>query len=180
MSFMDQIGSILNQYQSGATPDRTQAAEHYDEIARTVPPNVLASTIGPAVSGLDSQHLEERIARSAQQMTPDGGEPHQEIVAAVERLLRSRLRQQPRLLDVARTLNLSERSLRRKLAESGRIFREIHDRVRAERALELLRAGQLSVAEIGSEIGFSDPREFRRASKRWTGMPPQHARYAGD
>jgi len=71
MSFMDQIGSILNQYQSGATPDRTQAAEHYDEIARTVPPNVLASTIGPAVSGLDSQHLEERIARSAQQMTPD-------------------------------------------------------------------------------------------------------------
>jgi len=71
MSFTDQIGNILNQYQSGATPDRTQAAEHYDEIARAVPPNVLASTIGPAVSGLDSQHLEERIARSAQQMTPD-------------------------------------------------------------------------------------------------------------
>ncbi|MBT2117478.1 AraC family transcriptional regulator [Dyella sp. LX-66] len=122
----------------------------------------------------------QALALCAQQMTPDGGEPHQEIVAAVERLLRSRLRQQPRLLDVARTLNLSERSLRRKLAESGRIFREIHDRVRAERALELLRAGQLSVAEIGSEIGFSDPREFRRAFKRWTGMPPQNARHAGD
>ncbi len=120
----------------------------------------------------------QALALCAQQMTPDGGEPHQEIVAAVERLLRSQLRDQPRLQDVAKTLNLSERSLRRKLAESGRIFREIHDRVRAERALELLQAGALSVAEIGSEIGFSDPREFRRAFKRWTGMPPQAARRA--
>jgi AraC-like DNA-binding protein len=99
-----------------------------------------------------------------------------EIVGSVERLLRSRLREHPKLTEVARTLHLSERSLRRKLAESGRIFREIHDRVRAERALELLHAGQLSVAEIGIELGFSDPREFRRAFKRWTGMPPQLAR----
>ncbi|RDS78790.1 AraC family transcriptional regulator [Dyella monticola] len=99
-----------------------------------------------------------------------------EIVGSVERLLRSRLRDHPRLTEVAHTLHLSERSLRRRLAESGRIFREIHDRVRAERALELLRAGQMSVAEIGIELGFSDPREFRRAFKRWTGMPPQLAR----
>jgi hypothetical protein len=71
MSFSDQIGSILSQYQSGATPDRAQAHEHYDEIARNVPQNVLESTIGPAVSSLDPQLLEERIARSASQMTPD-------------------------------------------------------------------------------------------------------------
>ena len=105
-----------------------------------------------------------------------GSNGHDEIVGSVERLLRSRLRDHPRLTEVARTLNLSERSLRRKLADSGRIFRDIHDRVRAERALELLHAGQMSVAEIGLELGFSDPREFRRAFKRWTGMPPQLAR----
>ncbi|GLQ91932.1 AraC family transcriptional regulator [Dyella acidisoli] len=105
-----------------------------------------------------------------------GSSRSDEIVGSVERLLRSRLREHPKLTEVARTLHLSERSLRRKLAESGRIFREIHDRVRAERALELLHAGQLSVAEIGIELGFSDPREFRRAFKRWTGMPPQLAR----
>ncbi|BDU19820.1 AraC family transcriptional regulator [Dyella sp. GSA-30] len=99
-----------------------------------------------------------------------------EIVTSVERLLRSRLNQHPRLIEVAQTLHLSERSLRRRLAESGRIFREIHDRVRAERALELLQGGALSVAEIGTEIGFSDPREFRRAFKRWTGMSPQQAK----
>lgn len=116
----------------------------------------------------------QALALCNQQADPDGGE--QEIVASVERLLRSRLRHQPRLPDVARLLNMSERSLRRRLAEGGRIFREIHDRVRAERALELLHGGTLSVAEIGLEIGFSDPREFRRAFKRWTGMPPRSAR----
>lgn len=126
--------------------------------------------------GFNPLTARQALALCAQQRTPDGGEPHQEIVAAVERLLRCQLRQQPRLYDVARGLNLSERSLRRKLAESGRIFREIHDRVRAERALQLLQAGSLSVAEIGSEVGFSDPREFRRAFKRWTGMAPQDAR----
>jgi AraC-like DNA-binding protein len=128
--------------------------------------------------GYNPLTAKQALALCAQQRTPDGGEPHQEIVAAVERLLRSQLRDQPKLNDVAHTLNLSERSLRRKLAESGRIFREIHDRVRAERALQLLQAGSLSVAAIGSEVGFSDPREFRRAFKRWTGMAPQEARRA--
>lgn len=128
--------------------------------------------------GYNPLSAKQALALCAQQRTPDGGEPHQEIVAAVERLLRSQLRDQPKLNDVARTLNLSERSLRRRLAESGRIFREIHDRVRAERALQLLQAGTLSVAEIGCEVGFADPREFRRAFKRWTGMPPQDARRA--
>lgn len=126
--------------------------------------------------GYNPLTAKQALALCAQQLTPNGGEPHQEIVAAVERLLRSQLRQQPKLNEVARTLNLSERSLRRKLAESGRIFREIHDRVRAERALQLLQAGVLSVADIGSEVGFNDPREFRRAFKRWTGMAPQDAR----
>lgn len=116
----------------------------------------------------------QALALCTQQYDANGMQ--QEIVASVERLLRSHLRQQPRLPDVARMLNMSERSLRRRLAEGGRIFREIHDRVRAERALELLHGGSLSVAEIGLEIGFSDPREFRRAFKRWTGMPPRNAR----
>ena len=120
--------------------------------------------------------LTSRQALALCQQQLRGNASHDEIVGSVERLLRSRLREHPRLTEVARTLHLSERSLRRRLADSGRIFREIHDRVRAERALELLHAGQLSVAEIGNELGFSDPREFRRAFKRWTGMPPQSAR----
>src|SRR5947207_1069654 len=71
MSFLDQIGSILNQYQSGATPPHAEAQAHYDEIARNVPPNVLAQTIGPALESLDTQHLKEKITETAAQMTPE-------------------------------------------------------------------------------------------------------------
>ncbi len=99
-----------------------------------------------------------------------------EIVAAVEGLLRERLEQQPRIGDIAVALNLSERSLRRKLAAVGHAFREILDGIRTERALELLRGGSMPVMEVADAVGFSDAREFRRAFKRWTGISPREAR----
>ena len=99
-----------------------------------------------------------------------------EVIASVERILRRRLAENPTLGQVAQTLNLSERTLRRQLASAGRAWRDIHDQLRADRALELLRAGALSVAEIGGEVGYSDAREFRRAFKRWTGATPTEMR----
>ncbi len=102
-----------------------------------------------------------------------------EIIASVERILRRRLAEHPTLGEVAQNLNLSERTLRRHLATAGRVYRDIHDQLRAERALELLSAGSLSIAAIGSEVGYSDAREFRRAFKRWTGAPPTALRHAG-
>ena len=101
-----------------------------------------------------------------------------EIVAAVERVVRRRLAERPTLATIAQALNLSERSLRRHLAAAGRVYREIHDQLRTERAVELLSAGALSVADIGGEVGFSDAREFRRAFKRWTGSAPAARRHA--
>ena len=73
------------------------------------------------------------------------------------------------------SLNLSQRNLRRHLSAVGQGYRDIHDRMRIERAMELLSAGALSIADIGSEVGFSDAREFRRAFKRWTGSAPAAA-----
>ncbi|MBO9662786.1 AraC family transcriptional regulator [Dokdonella sp.] len=101
-----------------------------------------------------------------------------EIIASVERILRRRLAEHPTLSEIAQNLNLSERTLRRHLATAGRVYRDIHDQLRAERALELLSAGALSIAAIGSEVGYSDAREFRRAFKRWTGAPPTAMRHA--
>lgn len=99
-----------------------------------------------------------------------------EIVTAVQGLLRDRLEQPPRIGEVAVALNISERSLRRKLADTGHAFREILDEVRTERALELLRGGTLPVIDVADALGFSDAREFRRAFKRWTGISPREAR----
>ena len=64
----------------------------------------------------------------------------------------------------------------RQLAEEGTSFSAVHDRVRTERALELLQDAETTIASVGSQIGFNDVREFRRAFKRWTGATPSAAR----
>jgi AraC-like DNA-binding protein len=128
------------------------------------------------LSGHNPLTTSQALALCAQRLAPEHAVPRQEIVVAVERLLRERLDQHPRLADVARVLNLSERTLRRKLAESGQVFRDLYDSIRAEHATQLLLERRLSVAEVGVKVGFDDPREFRRAFKRWTGMVPKMAR----
>ncbi|MDR7069680.1 AraC-like DNA-binding protein [Pseudoxanthomonas japonensis] len=99
-----------------------------------------------------------------------------ETTAAVERQLRPRLRENPQMTDVATALHLSERTLRRQLAEEGTSFSAVHDRVRTERALDLLQEAELTIAAVGGLIGFNDVREFRRAFKRWTGHTPSETR----
>lgn len=106
------------------------------------------------------------------------GAPSGEIVAAVRQLLRKRLHENPKLVDVAIELHLIERTLRRQLAATGSGFKAIHDEVRRDRARELLRRGELPIAQVGASVGFRDAREFRRAFKRWTGITPSHARDA--
>jgi AraC-like DNA-binding protein len=99
-----------------------------------------------------------------------------ETTAALERQLRPRLRDNPQMSEVAEALHLSERTLRRQLASEETSFSQVHDRIRTERALELLQDPELGIATIGNQLGFNDAREFRRAFKRWTGRTPSETR----
>jgi len=102
--------------------------------------------------------------------------PGSEIADVVARMLRNRLPQNPRLVDIASSLNLTERTLRRHLSAAGIGFKQLHDRVRSEQATALLRSAGPTIADIGSAVGFRDVREFRRAFKRWTGVSPRSLR----
>jgi AraC-like DNA-binding protein len=84
----------------------------------------------------------------------------------------------PPLSRVARRLAMSERSLRRTLHREQQSFRQIVDCVRKDRAIELLRSGQVSIGEVSARLGFSDPSAFSRAFKRWCGRSPQSFRPA--
>ena len=98
------------------------------------------------------------------------------VVVAVERVLQRSPRAHPSIEQVARVLELSVRTLRRRLAEAGTSFRQISDRQRAQLAQHLLREQGLGVADVGQQLGFSDARAFRRAYKRWLGEVPGAAR----
>lgn len=67
----------------------------------------------------------------------------------------------------ARTLGLSQRTLVRRLAESGVSYRDLIDGELKSRARRWLESGALSHAEIGERLGFADATGFSRACRRW-------------
>jgi AraC-like DNA-binding protein len=77
----------------------------------------------------------------------------------------------PTLEEIARELNVSPRTLRRKLSESNTSFRELVDDVRRLIAEDLLERGN-TITEVAYRMGYADAPSFTRAFKRWTGHTP--------
>lgn len=85
-------------------------------------------------------------------------------------------RHPPLIAGIARLLNISERTLKRRLKEEGATFRQLSALARRDRANALIAEGRLSLAQIADDLGFSEPSAFSQAYKSWTGMRPTEAR----
>jgi AraC-like DNA-binding protein len=72
----------------------------------------------------------------------------------------------------ARLLNMTDRTLLRRLKDEGTTFQEVLDQLREEVASEQLRRSDVSLQEVSTMLGFSDASTFSRAFKRWTGRRP--------
>lgn len=77
---------------------------------------------------------------------------------------------------IAQALNMSVRSLQRRLREEGTGFKQILDAMRQDLATDYVAASGYSVNEIAYLLGFSEPGNFTRAFKRWYGVPPSQYR----
>lgn len=80
--------------------------------------------------------------------------------------------------ELAQHLNLTERTLRRKLISEGSNFQKIKDIVRRDKAIHLLSQPSIPISHISSLLGFSEPTAFTRAFKQWTGESPKAYRFA--
>jgi len=78
----------------------------------------------------------------------------------------------PDVEHLAGALNMSLRSLQRKLQEEGTSFNTLLDETRRELATCYIDDRQLSISEISYLLGFSEPANFTRAFRRWTGAAP--------
>jgi AraC-like DNA-binding protein len=76
----------------------------------------------------------------------------------------------PQLAVAARALNLSTRTLRRRLCQEGTKYRALVERFRAERACEYIRSNSMPPKQAAFLLGFNEPSAFRRAFKGWTGQ----------
>ncbi len=74
---------------------------------------------------------------------------------------------------IAEALNMSLRSMQRKLKEANTSYKEILDETRCELAELYIRNSQITINEITFLLGFSEPSNFSRAFKRWKGLSPR-------
>jgi AraC-like DNA-binding protein len=82
----------------------------------------------------------------------------------------------PTMSEISSDLNMSERTLRRKLIKLNTSFSELRDHVRSNLAKELLIDSNHSTEDVAERLGYSDAANFRHAFKRWHGEPPSFFR----
>ncbi|WP_374583503.1 AraC family transcriptional regulator [Pseudoduganella sp.] len=99
------------------------------------------------------------------------------LSARIRRTMLENPGQFPSLQVTARLFNCTPRTLHRRLQEEGTSFQQLLDQVRHRLACEYLKAGKLGVQEIAYALGYTEIANFRRAFKRWEGVPP--SAYAG-
>jgi len=77
---------------------------------------------------------------------------------------------------VADTINLSKRTLQRRLADKGTSFHKQLDSVRAGLTRELIYQKELDIADIAMRLGYAEQACFTRAFSRWYGKTPSEWR----
>jgi AraC-like DNA-binding protein len=82
----------------------------------------------------------------------------------------------PQLEEVAAYMNIAPRTLQRRLQQEDTSFQKISDEFKQELAIRLLSLNKYTVNETAYMLGYTEPAEFRRAFKRWTGKTPKTVR----
>jgi AraC-like DNA-binding protein len=78
----------------------------------------------------------------------------------------------PSLCAVADELNLSVRTLQRRLAAAGWTYRDLVDDVRFAVARQRMARPDAPLKAVAVELGFSEQASFTRAFRRWIGFTP--------
>ena len=83
---------------------------------------------------------------------------------------------QPAQKDIASSLNISVRNLQRRLHAEGVSFKHLLDETRKDLATQYIQDSHRRIGEITYLLGFSEPSNFTRAFRRWTGVSPNEFR----
>ncbi|WP_240732899.1 AraC family transcriptional regulator [Halioglobus maricola] len=78
----------------------------------------------------------------------------------------------PNASEIALTLNMSPRTLHRKLTSEGTSFQQLKDDFRRELAVHYMNRPELTLDAIAAVMGFQDNSAFYRSFKKWTGVSP--------
>jgi len=100
-------------------------------------------------------------------------------IRAAEEILRQNLAEPPALSELARRAGLSETSLKRGFRRvfDGTVFGHLR-RLRVQKARTLIEAGDCTVLEAATQVGYSNPSNFSAAFRREFGVNPKQFQLA--
>lgn len=96
-----------------------------------------------------------------------------DFVEKVRQLIVARPGYFPDIDYVSEKLNMTSRTLRRRLSRENSSFQEILAQLRYQLAREYLQTSSLPLQEISTLLGYSSPGNFSLAFKRWHGSSPR-------
>lgn len=131
-----------------------------------LPQNIDLPTHDPASAGLFLQRVQERH----QQVCPDN------LTQLARHLLYTGDGYFLSQAELATTLNMSPRSLSRKLHELDVTYRDLVDDRKQELAENKLRTTRLSIDQVAQLTGYENRSNFSKAFARWTGLSPHEYR----
>lgn len=126
-------------------------------------------TANPVTAGLVDQQCERESALI-------GLSPSDDTAEKLRALLRAGNDGYPTLEQAASRLNLSSRTLKRRLQQQQLSFRALLDEARLRDGRALLQSTSLSIEVIAQRLGYSEPANFTRAFRKWTGHAPSALR----
>lgn len=146
-------------------PIAFDSAENWIAVEREVLTHPLQGAHLGAQNAILERHLLDLLGTPAP--------PASDLIAAAREIIDRDLGRADLTAEaVARELNLSVRSLRRRLAAGGTSFRDLLQGRRRLRAETMLMAGSLPLARIAEQLGYADAAILSRAFRDWTGAPP--------
>jgi AraC-like DNA-binding protein len=77
---------------------------------------------------------------------------------------------------IADELNISSKTLERRLAERGQSFSALLDETRCEAAKHYLKETEMRISQVAYMAGYTEAPALVRAFKRWTGTTPMKFR----
>lgn len=82
----------------------------------------------------------------------------------------------PDLNQLSKIVNMSERTLRRRLIDEGTSYKKLSADLKQKKAIDLLTSTSYSIEQISLILGYGDLPSFNRAFKSWTGLNPGYYR----
>ena len=160
-------------------PASKEHINEYERIFRTTllfnePENALIyrlQDLEVPVKGYN-KNLFDLLNTQAQELLDNFGN-EESFSAKVRKMIISLFNNQfPTIELVAEKMNVSVRSLQRKLKGEEETFQELIDHTRKEFAIRYLKNKELTISEVAYLLGFSEPSVFSRSFKRWMGCSP--------